>query len=145
MGSAARGRREKRRIALPLVLEVLRLLPFAGASAIALPLTPFSAPVAREGGLAASPLRLYLTGVHTHEQEDAPGLDALLDLIPGLGAGELGRIEEAVERRRKEIMQSLMVERRSYGAGLLRRGAPAARVPGEPEDGDAARPLLVLP
>ncbi|MDP9437307.1 MAG: hypothetical protein M3P49_00935 [Actinomycetota bacterium] len=41
----------------PLVLGVLLLLPLAGASAIAFPLALIPAPIAREKGLAAGPLR----------------------------------------------------------------------------------------
>lgn len=57
--------------------------------------------------------------MHTHNCNKTPELDALINLIPTLEGAELGRVREAVEQRRKDLAQSTVVERRSYGAGIL--------------------------
>ncbi len=46
-------------------------------------------------------------------------LDAIVDAISKMSGPELERVKEAVERRRQRLSQSTVVERRSYGSGIL--------------------------
>jgi len=44
---------------------------------------------------------------------------AIIDAISTMSGAELERVREAVERRRETLVQSTVVERRSYGSGIL--------------------------
>jgi hypothetical protein len=46
-------------------------------------------------------------------------LSAIIEAISNMGGPELERVREAVERRRKTLAQSTVIERRSYGSGIL--------------------------
>jgi hypothetical protein len=46
-------------------------------------------------------------------------LDAIIASISTLSGPELKHVREAVERRRETLAQSSVVERRSYGSGIL--------------------------
>ena len=46
-------------------------------------------------------------------------LGVILGAISGMDRGELERVQEAVERRREQLAQSTIVERRSHGSGIL--------------------------
>jgi hypothetical protein len=46
-------------------------------------------------------------------------LDSILEAISAMSGPELERIREAVDSRRERLAQSTVVERRSYGSGVL--------------------------
>jgi hypothetical protein len=46
-------------------------------------------------------------------------LDAILEAISSMSGPELERVREALDSRRYRLAQSTVVERRSYGSGLL--------------------------
>jgi hypothetical protein len=46
-------------------------------------------------------------------------LHAILKAISKLSGAELERVKEAVDSRRERLAQSTVVERRSYGSGIL--------------------------
>ncbi len=46
-------------------------------------------------------------------------LDSILEAISKMSGPELERLREAVERRRERLKQSTVLERRSYGSGIL--------------------------
>ena len=46
-------------------------------------------------------------------------LGGIIDAISIMSGTELERVREAVERRRKTLAQSSVVERRSYGSGIF--------------------------
>jgi hypothetical protein len=45
--------------------------------------------------------------------------DAIVEAISKLSGVELERVREAVDRRQERLAQSTVVERRSYGSGVL--------------------------
>ena len=65
--------------------------------------------------------------------------DEIAAAISDFGGAELRRVREAVERRRDELEQSSVLERRKP-----RQRNPPARVPLEPQDRHAAGSVLVL-
>ncbi len=46
-------------------------------------------------------------------------LDSILEAISAMSGPELERLREAVDSRRERLAQSTVVERRSYGSGVL--------------------------
>jgi hypothetical protein len=46
-------------------------------------------------------------------------LEAILEAISGMGGPELERVREAVDSRRERLVQSIVVERRTYASGIL--------------------------
>ena len=46
-------------------------------------------------------------------------LAAILDAIATMSGPELEQVKEAVDRRRETLAQSTLVERRSFGSGIL--------------------------
>jgi hypothetical protein len=46
-------------------------------------------------------------------------LDAILEAISSMSRPELERLREAIDSRRERLAQSTVVERRSYGSGIL--------------------------
>jgi len=46
-------------------------------------------------------------------------LDSIVEAISAMSGPELERIREAVNSRRERLAQSTVVERRSYGSGVL--------------------------
>jgi len=46
-------------------------------------------------------------------------LDSILEAISAISEPELERVREAVDSRRERLVQSTVVERRSYGSGVL--------------------------
>ncbi len=46
-------------------------------------------------------------------------LDAIVEAVSNMSGEELGRLRQAVERWRETLAQSTVVERRSYGSGIL--------------------------
>jgi hypothetical protein len=46
-------------------------------------------------------------------------LDAILEAISKMSGPELERLRKAVDSRRERLVQSTVVERRSYGSGVL--------------------------
>ena len=46
-------------------------------------------------------------------------LGVILATISHMDRGELEQVREAVERRRKQLVQSTLVERRNLGSGIL--------------------------
>jgi hypothetical protein len=46
-------------------------------------------------------------------------LDAILEAISAMSGLELERVRQAVDSRRDRLAQSTVVERRSYGSGIL--------------------------
>jgi hypothetical protein len=46
-------------------------------------------------------------------------LHAILEAISKLSGAELERVKDAVDSRRERLAQSTVVERRSYGSGVL--------------------------
>lgn len=54
-----------------------------------------------------------------HTSSKAPELDGIVAAVGGMGPGDLGRLAEAVDRRRAELATSRVSERRPYGSGVL--------------------------
>ncbi len=46
-------------------------------------------------------------------------MEAILEMVPKLGLGELERVRRALDKRLGQLKQSGVLERRSYGSGLL--------------------------
>src|ERR671939_361642 len=47
------------------------------------------------------------------------GMSAIIEAICTMSGPELERVREAVERRRERLAQSTVIERRSFGSGIL--------------------------
>lgn len=47
------------------------------------------------------------------------GLGAILDAISNMSGAELEHVREAVERQREKLARSTVLERRSYGSGIV--------------------------
>ena len=45
--------------------------------------------------------------------------DEIVEAISGLSRPELEKVRKAVERRREQLKQSMVVERRNHGRGIL--------------------------
>jgi hypothetical protein len=46
-------------------------------------------------------------------------LDSILEAVSNMGGPDLERVRQAVDSRRERLAQSSVVERRSYGNGIL--------------------------
>jgi hypothetical protein len=46
-------------------------------------------------------------------------LDAIVEAVSNMSGPDLERVREAVDSRRERLAQSTVVERRSYGSGIL--------------------------
>jgi hypothetical protein len=58
--------------------------------------------------------------VHAHGKErSVMVLDSVLEAISAMSGPELERVREAIDSRRERLAQSTVVERRSYGSGIL--------------------------
>ena len=51
-------------------------------------------------------------------------LSAVLEAISHMSGPELEHVREAVERRRQKLAQSTVIERRSFGSGILQLEVP---------------------
>jgi hypothetical protein len=56
--------------------------------------------------------------MHTTRNE-TPDLDGMIAAVAGMDPAQLGRLAEAVDRRRADLATSRVSERRPYGSGVL--------------------------